>query len=152
MRKGLLKLTALLIVAVFTITVAYAADKKDYTLVIDDEVMSADVYEDNGTVMLPLRAICERLGFNVEWDNETRTVVLEKLPVYVTFNVDYIEDSTVVYRLYKNGILLFESNTKDISVESSLLVGENNYYVKVIKDVETKEEIIEDEELKKLED
>ena len=53
---------------------------------------------------------------------------------YVTFNVDYIEDSTVVYRLYKNGILLFESNTKDISVESSLLVGENNYYVKVIKD------------------
>ena len=88
MRKGLLKLTALLIVAVFTITVAYAADKKDYTLVIDGETMNADVYEDNGTVMLPLRAICERLGFNVQWDNETRTVVLEKLPVYVTFNVD----------------------------------------------------------------
>lgn len=88
MRKGLLKLTALLIVAVFTITVAYAADKKDYTLVIDGETMIADVYEDNGTVFLPLRAICERLGFNVQWDNETRTVVLEKLPVYVTFNVD----------------------------------------------------------------
>ena len=88
MRKGLLKLTALLIVAVFTITVAYATDKKDYTLTIDGEVMASEVYEDNGTVMLPLRAICERLGFNVQWDNETRTVVLEKLPVYVTFNVD----------------------------------------------------------------
>lgn len=88
MRKGFLKLTVLFIIAVFTVTVAYAQTSANYSLVIDGEKMEASVYEENETLFIPLRAICERLGFNVEWNGETRTVVLEKLPVYVTFSAD----------------------------------------------------------------
>ena len=89
MRKGLLKLAVLLIVAVFTVTVAYAQETKlDYTLTIDGELMDASVYQEEDILFIPLRAICEKLGFNVEWEAETRTVILEKLPVYITFSAD----------------------------------------------------------------
>ena len=87
MKKGLLKLTVLFILAVFTVTAAYA--QTNTKLVINGEEMADSQYfTENDTVYLPLRAICERLGFNVEWVDETRTVILEKLPVYITFSVD----------------------------------------------------------------
>lgn len=89
MKKGFLKLTGLLMAAVLMTTTAYAQETKaDYSLTIDGEQMQADIYKEDNTLFIPLRAICEKLEFNVEWVNETRTVILEKLPVYITFSVD----------------------------------------------------------------
>ena len=43
-------------------------------------------FENEGVLMLPLRAITETLGFNVEWQGETGTIILTKGPVYVTMS------------------------------------------------------------------
>jgi len=148
MRKGLLKLTVLLIVAVFTVTVAYASTAKaNYTLTIDGETMTADVYEMDGTVMLPLRAICERLGFNVEWVNETRTVVLEKLPVYVTFCAD--EDGYTFARtapmLLGHAPKIIENRTYVPSnfineiLQGTIEIKENNIDIKWLQEAETED-------------
>lgn len=42
----------------------------------------ATVYNDK--TMLPLRAICENLGFEVIWNDESRKIELKNLPVYIT--------------------------------------------------------------------
>ena len=41
-----------------------------------------------GNTYIPLRAICEKLGFEVNWVAESRTVELVKLPLFITFSVD----------------------------------------------------------------
>lgn len=38
----------------------------------------------NGTTMIPLRAICENLGFEVDWSDEARRIELRNLPIYIT--------------------------------------------------------------------
>lgn len=37
---------------------------------------------------IPLRAICEELGFDVEWQNESRTIIISSMPVYITCSPD----------------------------------------------------------------
>lgn len=41
---------------------------------------------ENNTVYVPVRAICEKLGMEVSWDDATEKVTISKLPVYITFN------------------------------------------------------------------
>lgn len=43
----------------------------------------------NDKKFIPLRAICETLGFDVEWQNDSRTIVISSLPVYITCSPDY---------------------------------------------------------------
>lgn len=43
-------------------------------------------YEKDGVVMLPLRALSEAMGFTVEWQGETGTIILTKGPLYITLN------------------------------------------------------------------
>ena len=37
---------------------------------------------------IPLRAICEELGFDVEWENDTRTIIISSMPLYITCSPD----------------------------------------------------------------
>lgn len=37
---------------------------------------------------LPLRAICEGLGFDVEWDDASRKIIISSIPVYITCSPD----------------------------------------------------------------
>lgn len=37
---------------------------------------------------LPLRAICEGLGFDVEWDGASRKIIISSIPVYITCSPD----------------------------------------------------------------
>ena len=41
---------------------------------------------EDGIIMVPLRALAESLGFNVEWQAETGTIVLINGPVYITMS------------------------------------------------------------------
>ena len=47
---------------------------------------------EDGQVFVPLRAICEKMGYDVSWDSEERQVRLKK------------DFKDVVYRIDKNGI------------------------------------------------
>lgn len=42
----------------------------------------------NGVKMIPLRAVCEELGFTVDWDGEARKIEISKLPMYITCSPD----------------------------------------------------------------
>lgn len=50
------------------------------------ELDAPDYFTKNDTVMFPLRAIAEALGFDVEWQGETGTIVLTRGPVYITLS------------------------------------------------------------------
>ncbi len=50
------------------------------------EIAAPVPFENEGMLMLPLRAITETLGFDVEWQGETGTIILTKGPVYITMN------------------------------------------------------------------
>ncbi len=50
---------------------------------------SAELKQNNDTTLVPLRAICENLGFTVNWIEESRTIELVKLPIYITCSPDY---------------------------------------------------------------
>lgn len=43
-------------------------------------------YNEDGVLMLPLRAMTEKMGFTVEWQGETGTIVLTNGPVYITMS------------------------------------------------------------------
>lgn len=52
-------------------------------------VEEAQAYVDgDNTIMLPLRAITEEMGFTVSWNPETRLIELTRGPVYVTLTQD----------------------------------------------------------------
>ncbi len=57
-----------------------------YTLNNADIEAPAPFFSDNGTMMLPLRAITEAMGFEIQWQGETSTIVLRKGAVQVTMN------------------------------------------------------------------
>ncbi len=44
--------------------------------------------ENGGVKMIPLRAVCESLGFTVDWDGEARKIEISKLPMYITCSPD----------------------------------------------------------------
>ena len=59
------------------------------TITVNGSVLEGSkVIEDDGTKMIPLRAICEALGFEVIWNDEARRIELVKLPAYITLTPD----------------------------------------------------------------
>lgn len=49
---------------------------------------NAEMLEHEGTKMIPLRAVCEALGFEVNWNEEARRIELVNLPSYITLTPD----------------------------------------------------------------
>jgi len=70
-------------------SVALAQDNAEQKSVyVNGEKLDAVYMEaSDGTAMIPVRKVCETLGFNVEWNAETNDVVVEKIPMYFTFNI-----------------------------------------------------------------
>jgi len=60
----------------------------DVNLYVNGLASSVNAKEFDGKMMLPLRGLCEALGMNVGWDNDTRTITIEKMPVYITCTPD----------------------------------------------------------------
>ena len=71
-----------------TKTITVTKSDTELTLIIDSQTMQVsgepDVLLDvppqvyNGRTLLPIRAVAEKLGYDVEWNVETRTVVIEE--------------------------------------------------------------------------
>ncbi len=79
-----------------------AAEKQIF---VNGEKLDASYLEDDGVVMIPVRKVCESLGFTVTWNSETNDVVVEKMPLYYTFNVykdGYTISRTAPYVLGKD--------------------------------------------------
>lgn len=65
---------------------------KDYEVIIGDVVtkgkMDVEPYIKEGRTMLPIRYVAEALGFDVEWDNPNRTVILTDKEYKIEIPVD----------------------------------------------------------------
>lgn len=57
-------------------TAAYAASPQPVVIAYDGRVLELKQapYNDQGTVMVPLRGLFEQLGIQVSWDQQARTV------------------------------------------------------------------------------
>lgn len=58
--------------------------KPIYKIIVNDEVLNADIYAEGDNLMLPLRALCETLGYEVGYDAETTMITLTKGAHYIT--------------------------------------------------------------------
>lgn len=86
---------------------------RDIKLFVDDEIITPKDAEGNvvepfiydGTTYLPVRAVGEALGRDVDWDNETSTVVITGKPVKKIFlaEKEFIYRSTTRISSMKNG-------------------------------------------------
>lgn len=86
----------MLMISVIISTVAFA--NSEIKVAIDGEYVEFDVQPQliNDRTMVPLRAIFEALGAEVDWDNDTQTVIAMKDDVTVTATIGstkmYIDD------------------------------------------------------------
>ena len=48
-----------------------------YTLTVDGKIITGRVYQDGQVYMVPLRAVAERLGYDVSWDEERSTATAD---------------------------------------------------------------------------
>lgn len=82
--KRLASLTLALALGASSVS-AFAADKNFDKITVNNMVLEdAHTITVNDKVMIPLRAIAEKLGFDVTWNGESRKIELTKLPVYIT--------------------------------------------------------------------
>ena len=98
MKKGIKVLgLCLLMMSIMISTIAFASND-DIKVAIDGEYVEFDVKPQliNDRTMVPLRAIFEALGADVDWINETQTVIATKDGVTVKASIGstemYIDD------------------------------------------------------------
>ena len=58
--------------------------KPIYRMIVNGEVLNADTYAEGDNLMLPLRALCEKLGYEVGYDAKTTMITLTKGVHYIT--------------------------------------------------------------------
>ena len=87
---------------------------------VNNEDMEAPAPFENeeGTLMIPLRALTEKLGFEVQWIGETGTIILVKGPVYITMSA--FEDG---YTFSKTAPMLL--GTKPILIDGVTFIPVN---------------------------
>ncbi len=58
-----------------------AASQTAYTLTVNNDSIDAEIYSENNHIMVPLRALAEKLGFAVTWDDNNKSIVLDNKTV-----------------------------------------------------------------------
>lgn len=105
------KITSLILAMILLISsVAFAAN--EIRVMLDDEYIKFDVAPQivNGRTMVPLRAIFEAMGADIEWDGDTSTVAA-------------IKDETVVVAVIGSKIMYVNDDEKIIDVPPMIVGG-----------------------------
>ncbi len=154
MKKNLFKIIpAALIVAVSMIPVSsalaeYNPDKEininepstksiefSNAIIIDNTVLEdAEIILSENVSMFPARIVFEKLGYTVEWQGDTKSVVISNLPQYITFVIGtdgYTIAKTAPLKLDKapeliNGITYVPVTLLSDLLEMDILVDENS--------------------------
>ncbi len=95
---------------------------------IDGVVTGAKAEQKDGALMLPLRAICEKLGCAVEWYAAERQVVIVKDDTLRTITLDNAEMTTlrVLPLASEDGAMAVNKSVADL-VPSPTLIGDLTY-------------------------
>ena len=67
--------------------VLISAHKPVFAVHIDGKLIDTQTYVDGDAVMIPLRSICEALGYEVTWHDEAQRIEVVKLPHFITFSI-----------------------------------------------------------------
>ena len=64
--------------------------EKSIKVIVDKEKLFLDTYPiiENGRTLVPMRIIFEKLGANVEWNDETKTVTAKKDDVEIKLTIN----------------------------------------------------------------
>ena len=72
---------------VITTGAAFASETDTDTLSINGKLIEdAQVITVDGAAFVPVRALCEGMGMEVQWDDEAQMVTVVDMPLYVTFS------------------------------------------------------------------
>lgn len=75
---------------------------------LEDEI----VYDNNGVEMLPLRTVAEALGFNVEWVNESQSIIISKGAFSATIRIGTVEGGINKARLVLETVPILYGGSK----------------------------------------
>lgn len=80
----------LMILIILLSNIVYATDTEPIKVSLNDELLNFDVDPQiiSGRTMVPLRVIFEELNLEVEWNNETRTVIGTDNNTIIKLNID----------------------------------------------------------------
>ncbi|MEJ8554243.1 stalk domain-containing protein [Tepidibacter sp. Z1-5] len=57
----------------------------NFALVVNNEGIKANVYQkEDATIMVPLRVVCEKLGYEVKWNEDNRSIEIKKGAQYTS--------------------------------------------------------------------
>ncbi len=79
---------AFIAICAISISTVHAAD--DITILINETeaVFGQEPFIDDGTTLVPMRAIFEELGASVEWDGDSRTITSQKDDTVIVLGID----------------------------------------------------------------
>ncbi len=130
------KIIGLMLVLALSLTclTAFAAEEdlvlisEEYTPVIEinGEAIEAAPITDGEDLMLPLRAVCEKLGMNVLWDAASKRIIVEQLPIYLTlspYEDGYTLAKTAPIKLGKAPVLINGTTYVPLSFVSEIMQG-----------------------------
>lgn len=113
------------------------SENQESQIYVNDVLLNKTTKTVGDTQFLPLRAICEALGFTVEWIDESRTIEIVNLPMYITCSPDrdgYTFAKTAPMLLGSAPTLIDDvtyvpQNFVDEIIGYTLTVEDGNYYV-----------------------
>ncbi len=113
------------------------SENPDSQIYVNETLIDKTTKTVGDTQFLPLRAICEALGFEVQWIEESRTIEIVKLPVYITCSPDrdgYTFAKTAPMLLGSAPTLIDDltyvpQNFVDEIVGASLIVEDGAYHI-----------------------
>jgi len=86
-RKIITSVVIILSMMCFAAIGVYAADDNQYSVELNGIKLDAVAYDVEGTVYLPLRAVCEALGYSVGWSAQEHTATLSKDETKIMINL-----------------------------------------------------------------
>ena len=125
------------------------SEKPDGQIYVNDQLLDKTAQAVGETEFLPLRAICEALGFTVEWIDESRTIEIVNLPMYITCSPDrdgYTFAKTAPMLLGSAPVLIDDvtyvpQNFVDEIIGCTLVAEDGAYHIASLEEVQEAETV-----------
>lgn len=84
------KILGLALAGTMALSALVAMAQNDNKVIVNGNRIGTDyIVNEAGDKMIPLRGVCEELGFEVNWVEESRSIEIVKLPIFITCSPDF---------------------------------------------------------------
>ena len=89
-RYNMKKFLGLTVAGAVALSALVAMAQSDNKVIVNGNEIAADyIVNEAGDKMIPLRGVCEELGFEVNWIEESRAIEIVKMPIFITCSPDF---------------------------------------------------------------